>query len=264
MISLCFLLTLQSCKEAGSNLSEPVLNLKGLAILEGSSSSIQYSPKGNFIHVKLPDSGLWQYLVLKESNQFIGFKLFFSDEDEKRSLLYDNLSFGEYQIEYISELRDTIIEKLEFNKSIELEFPQKLNEFYNQIGLEELKNSSFRRNDTLQLLYQSYGCFGGSETLVEFLFKDTNEISLRKKDGLGSSLEKNTDWVYIENLRIKESLNQFISKSKNLVHSELDLCSSDMIYTFRKKHTNSIAVINDKSCELIEDIEHILYPKQSY
>ncbi|WP_405571217.1 hypothetical protein [Winogradskyella sp. Asnod2-B02-A] len=262
MISLCFLLMLQSCKKAENNLIEPALKIKGLAILEGSSSSIQYSPKGNFIHVKLPDSGLWQYIVLKKANQFIDFKLFFSDEDEKRSLLYDNLSFGEYQIEYISQLRDTIVDKLEFNKSIELDFPQKLNEFYNNISLKELKNISLKKNDTLQLLYRHNGCFGASETLVEFLFKDIDEISLRKKNVLGSTLMTNKDWVYIENTSIKESLNQFILKSKTLVYSNLDLCTSDINYTFRKKHTNTIAVINDKSCELIEEIERVLNPRK--
>jgi hypothetical protein len=257
IIIVCFIISFLSCKK-----SDSVSGIEGLAFIEGSSSIVNYSPKGYFIHTKLPDSGIWQYMILKKSNRLIDFKLFFVDEGDKSSLLYDNLSLGEYQIEYISELRDTIKESLELRKSVELKLSNRLNKFYNEVNVKDLGIENLLQNDTLQLLYQNYGCFGGSETLIEFIFSNSDNIVLRKIDlSLTSIKEPKHEWMYVENKNLKENLNDFIFKAKSINKTDLDLCTSSMKYFFRIKNSRTISIINDESCMLMKEIEKILYPK---
>ncbi|MBU2929034.1 hypothetical protein [Winogradskyella psychrotolerans] len=270
LYQIIILLTLVLClscnggkvEETNTSLNHELENIKGVAFLKGSSLPTKYTPKGNFIHVRPPDSGIWQYMILKKSNRKIEYKLFFPDDDDKRTLLYDNLALGEYHIEYISELRDTIKEKLVLRHNIELKFPEKLNEVYDEVNIQDLEIENLTQKDTLELLYQEYGCFGGSETLIEFIFNSEDEIILRKMDmSLDSSGKLENKWIYLESDNLKYDLNNFVQKAKNLKTSNLDLCTSSMFYIFRTKNTKLISIIEDESCQLMNEINKIIYPK---
>ncbi len=259
IIILCLVLSFLSCKKSAAHIkyiTVPNDRIIGQAIIGESLRSVDYSPKGKFIKVIYPDSGLWKRIKIKGSNKILSSKLFFDDNDLIRSNIYDDLHYGEYQISYVSSFNDTIDEKLSFYDNIELMLPKKLSKFYSEVSIDDLYINNLKQNDTLQLLYQNYGCFGNSETLTEFIYTD-HKIIQRLYE------KSNNNWIYVANKHIKQNLISFVSKAKKLNKRNVDLCSSDEMYIFRKKNTNKISIINDKSCELIEDIEHILYPKQS-
>jgi hypothetical protein len=260
----CLIISIQSCKKSPNNInviSIPNDSIKGLAFIGESKSSVNYSPKGNFIQVIKPDSGFWKNMVMSKSNQIVDSKLFFHDDDIKVSFIYDSLNEGEYNLKFISGLKDTIAEKLNFKKSIELTFPKKLNEFYKEVGIRELEIDNLKVGDTLQLLYQRIGCFGGAEWLIEFNSTDNDRTNLRKMiTGYRSVDEPEHEWIHPVNENVKERLSNFIFKVKNLTKSELDLCSSFSKYTFRVKGSNTIYIVEDNSCELFGEMDRLLDP----
>jgi len=262
VIVLSVFISFQSCQKSSSNISIPNKNLQGQAIIGNSNKSVNYSPKGNFIQVIKPDSGIWKNLILKTNKKEIEPKLFFHNDDITVSLIYDNLNLGEYQLKYISELKDTIKEKLNFKQSIKLEFPNKLNEIYQEVDIQDLDIKKLKTKDTLQLLYQNYGCFGGSESLLEFTINENNDINYKLKFDRPKSIELSNELlVNSKNLDVREELINLISKAGDLVKTDLDLCTSDKNYIFRIKGTNIISVVVDKSCELDDEIEGILSKK---
>lgn len=234
-------------------------NIKGQAIIGNSNSSVNYSPKGKFIQIIKPDSGIWKNLILKQKNKEIEPKIFFLNDDVTVSILYDRLNLGEYELKYISELNDTIKEKLNLKNSIKIEFPDKLNKFYTELNIKNLDINNLKASDTLQLLYQSYGCFGGSESLIEFIIRENNDINYRLQiDGLPTIKESGDLWTNSNDLDIRKELANFITKAGNLVKTDFDLCSSDMNYIFRIKGTNIISIVEDKSCQLSDEIDELL------
>ena len=158
-------------------------------------------------------------------------------------------------------MKDTIEEKLNFNKSIELTFPKKLNEIYKEVEIRDLEINNLKVSDTLQLLYQNHGCFGGDEWLIEFSSTDNDITNLRKMiTGIGSINEPENQWIYPVKKNIKTRLINFVFKVKNLTKSDLDLCSSDNKYTFRIKGSNTIYIVEDNSCELTGEIYRLVDP----
>jgi hypothetical protein len=265
VIILSFFISFQSCEKSSSNISSVSIqndSVKGQAIIGNSNSSVNYSPKGKFIQIIKPENGIWQNVILKKNNKEIEPKVFFHHDDITVSFLYDKLNIGDYELKYISELKDTIKEKLNFKKNIKLEFPNKLSEFYKEVEIQDLDIKNLKSSDTLQLLYQNYGCFGGSETLIEFLIKENNHINYRLKiDGLTSSEVQGKEWIHSNNLDLREELTNFITSAKNLIKTDLDLCTSDMNYIFRIKGTNIISIVEDKSCQLSDEIEELINKK---
>lgn len=258
-IILCFLIFFQSCKDSSNNILIPNKNIHGQAIVGNSNSSVNYTPKGKFIQIIKPDSGIWKNVILKKNNEEIEPKLFFHDDDTTINLLYDKLSLGDYKLKYVSGLNDTIKEKLTFKESIKLEFPKKLNKFYQKLEIQDLNIKNLKVRDTLQLLYQSFGCFGGSESLIEFSITDDNEVNCRLKTDRYKRVGKSEEvWLILNGFDVQKELANFIDKAENLVKTDLDLCTSEMKYIFRIKGTNIITVVEDKSCELSDEIEQII------
>lgn len=260
---LCLLFSFQSCKKLSNEnisiISIPNDSIKGQTFIGESNSSVKYSPKGKFIQVIKPDSGIWTNMIIKKSNQEINSKLFFHDDDITVSILFDNLRYGEYQLKFISDFKDTIDEKLDFDKNVELKFPTKLNDFYNEKDIKFLNISELNKNDTLQLLYKDFNSFGGSVTLIEFISNKNNETNFRKKlSGLRYEDEPEDEWIYSKKVNIKENLKEFVSDIKKLNANDKNHCSSQTEYIFRVKGEKDIYRIRDKSCKLINELSELI------
>lgn len=260
---LCLLFSFQSCKKiSNDNISIISIsndNIKGRAFIGENNKSVKYSPKGNFIQVIKPSSGIWTNLTIEKSNQEINSKLFFHDDDINVSIIYDSLSFGEYNLKFVSDLKDTISEKLNFQKSIKLRFPNKLQEFYKEKNIKHLNIDKLNKNDTLQVLYKDYGCFGGSKKLIEFITNENNEITFRKKiNGVRYEDEPEDEWIYSKKKNVKESLKKFVTNIKKIDKNDENYCSSQIDYVFRIKGQNKIYWVKDKSCEFNNQISEII------
>ncbi|MFD2890705.1 hypothetical protein ACFS5J_01590 [Flavobacterium chuncheonense] len=250
--------SLQFCIKKSDNyisiISVPNDSIRGQAFIGKKNSSVIYTPKGNFIQVIQPDSGIWRNLIIKKSNNEIKSKLFFHDDNVNVSLIYDSLKKGNYELYFISDLKDTISKAINFEKNIELKFPVEINDFYSIRNLKYLNIDKLNKNDTLQLFYKKVGCFNGSLKLIEFINNEQNEFSFRRKN-LTFTLEEdsNEPWVYSKSENIKNDLNEFLSTMKNLDVKEINYCSAQIDYIFRIKGEKTIYWGKDNACELIED-----------
>ncbi|MFK7833523.1 MAG: hypothetical protein AB8B52_09615 [Winogradskyella sp.] len=209
-----------------------------------------------------PDSGMWKNLIIEKSKQEINSKLFFHDDDINVSIIYDSLSFGEYNLKFVSDLKDTISEKLNFEKNVELKFPNKLKEFYKEKEIEDLNIEKLTKIDTLQVLYKNFGCFGGSGKLIEFITNENNEITLRKKiDGLRYEDEPEDEWIYSKKENVKEELKEFVSNVKKLDKNDKNYCSFQIEYIFRIKGKNTIYWVKDKPCKYMDELSELIKTK---
>lgn len=256
---LCLLLSFQSCENLSNEnisiISIPNDSIQGQAFIGENNISVKYSPQGNFIQVIESDSKIWNNLIIEKSNQKIDSKLFFHDDDINVSRIYDSLSFGEYNLKFVSGFNDTITGKLNFEKNIELKFPNKLKEFYNEKEIKNLNIKKLTKNDTLQVLYKELGCFGASTKLIEFITNENNKITLRKKI---NRLRNEGEWIYSEKKDVKEELMEFVANIKNLDKNDKTYCSSKLDYIFRIKGTNTIYWVKDNPCKYLDEFYELI------
>jgi len=260
---LSLLLSFQSCRKLSTQniriISIPNDSIKGRAFIGERTTAINYSPKGNFIRLLKPGFGIWTKLIIEKSNLEIQSKLFFTDDNIKVSHIYDSLSFGEYNLKFVSDLQDTIYKKLNFQKNIELRFPNTLQEFYIKKDITYLNIHKLTKNDTLQLLYKNFGCFGSSVNLIEFITNENNEITLRKKiNGDRYEDEPEDEWIYSKKKNVKEAFEKFVNNIRNIAKNNENFCSSQIEYIFRIKGTNNIYWVTDVSCEFSNEISEII------
>ncbi len=255
----CFLF---SCKKENDyiiEITKPNDSIKGLVFGNDNGESIGYSPKGTFILSEYNYSGIWREIFIKKSKELIEPKLFYHDDLDKVSYLQDSLSLGNYEIKYVSCLKDTIREKLLLNNSIKLKFSKKLSAYYEKISIKKFEINNLRSKDTLQFLYEDYGCFGGGSILIEFIIDENSNMSMRKLGGgMFSEVEKGNKWSYLKMNNAEEKLQKLFFKVKNIVNKESDYCSSKVKYSFRKKGTNKIAIVENKSCKSIHELSRFL------
>lgn len=211
-------------------------------------SLIEYSPKGKFIFTASRYKEIWKEILIESSDKLIKEKIFFHKENfDSISYLYDNLKQGSYMIKYISCFKDTLKEKLDFNRNIALNFPKRLDTHYKKIPIRDFKIERFESNDTLQVFFQSFGCFGGGTILYEFITNENSNIKTRRfVKGLGT--KKENEWEDIKVKNVEKKIRSFHLKIKEIVFDEADYCSSEIKYIFRKKSTNQIAIFEDKKC----------------
>ena len=265
-LALC--LSFNSCNDSSDKnmalISVPNDSIKGQAFIGNSTRTIDYVPKGNFIQAIKPDSGIWTNLIIKTSNKTLASKLFFSDHsDSYVSLLYDSLGKGHYELKYVSELKDTISESLNFEHNIELRFPSKINDFYKVKHIGELDVERLTKNDTLQLLFKNHGCFGSSDKLIEFITNENKNITFRKKiSGLRYEDEPEDEWIYSKKGNARDPLIEFVSNIKTLSKNNKQYCSSQIEYIFRIKGTHTIYRVKDKSCKFSDQISEIINTRQ--
>ena len=259
-LSILSLLLFLSCnKLSESNISLitiPNDSINGQAFIGESSKSVSYSPKGKFIQLTEPNSGIWSNLIIQKSNQEIKSKVFFEDDDNRLTKIFDSLNVGNYDLKYISDLNDTVVEKLSFEKNIKLTFPKSLNEFYIEKSIKEFDFNNFNVNDTLQLLYRNFGCFGGSMTNIEFT-RINNELIFRKKIN-GQTNEIENKWIYSKTTDLENKLVKFITNIKEIDINDDNYCSSQIDYIFRIKGSNKIYWSKDKNCKYIDEISELL------
>lgn len=266
LIGFLFLLcSFQSCEKLSNEnisiISIPNDSLKGQAFIGESSSSVKYSPKGNFIQVLKPKSGIWSNLIIEKSNRKINSKSFSTEKgfDINISFLYDSLTFGNYKLKYISDFKDTITEELNFQQNIELRFPNKLKDFYTKKEIQDLNIEKLIKKDTLQIVFKNLGCFGGSINLIEFIINENNEMTLRKKiSGERYEDEPEDEWIYSKRINVKKDLKKFVANIKKIKNDNENYCSSQVEYIFRIKGKNSIYWVKDKSCEYKRELYELI------
>ena len=174
----------------------PSDTLYGNLYIGENSSLTKYSPNGYYIQAIKPKYGIWQRLQINNTEKKIEPDIFFHEDRVNHSYIYDSLTVGLYNVKYLSELNDTIEQIIDFNQSIRLEFPAKLEKYYKKKKIKDFEMGMFSKNDTLQFLFLNKGCFGGSPpTLIEFFFNKKNEIVYKEKIIDESGFQT---WLYSE------------------------------------------------------------------
>ena len=212
--------------------------VKGQAILYGENSSVEYSPKKSFIEVIPSGLRLWSDVQILQGNKKINPKEFYY-EDNKMTFLYDSLTNGIYQMEFISHFNDKVIKTVNLLNRKIIEFPLELDDYYSEISFEEFSLKEFKSKDTLQLLFQHFGCFSFDHQLIEYNFDEEN-TTVRVQKWKNNWKELNLDEPI-------DSLKSLILQGKE--YNGITGCSNNDFYTFRKKGTNKIARIEDGSCQ---------------
>lgn len=253
--SILIIALLQSCDRISDNnirrITVPNECVVGLSFIGGSNSSDEYS-RGNFIKIPINHNDVWQNVLLNKADTNLYAKDFIIVDSftPEYSLLFDSLSYGNYKLNYISVLEDTIVNSIDFKYNIEIHTPKSIKNYYktkNASDMTELLNIS--KNDTLQIYNSDIGCFGGTLILYEF-YKDKNDkILFRKKVKAGGYYnEPNDEWIYY-NADVSIKLLEFLKylKEKNLV--EQKLCSSgNLEYIARLKSSNEVFYLKDHQC----------------
>lgn len=257
LLSILTLLT--SCNNySNQNIKviSPSETLYGDLYIGENSSPTKYSPNGYYIQAIKPEYGIWQRLQINNNEKQIEPDIFFHEDRVNHTYIYDSLTVGQYNVKYFSELNDTIEQIIDFNQSIRLEFPAKLERYYKKKKIKDFEIEMFSKNDTLQFLFLNKGCFGGvPPTLLEFYFNHKNEIVFRKQIINESGSQT---WLYSENYDYKENLISFLNSLKGLDENDENFCSSEDDYIFRKKGTNIIYCLKDKSCRLMRAISKLM------
>ncbi len=237
----------------------PSETLYGDLYIGENSSPTKYSPSGYYIQAIKLEYGIWQRLQINNNEKQIQPDIFFHNDKISHSYIYDSLTVGLYNVKYLSELNDTIEQTINFNQSIRLEFPSKLEKYYKKKKIKDFEMDMFSKNDTLQFLFLNKGCFGGSPpTLLEFFFNQKNEIVYKERITNESGFQT---WLYSENSDYKENLTNFINSLKELDENDENLCSSENDYVFRIKRSNTIYCLKDKSCRLMRAISKLMKNK---
>lgn len=247
---------LQSCDRISDNnisrITVPNECIVGLSFIGGSNSSDEYYPRGNFIKIPIDQNGVWQNVLLNklDTNLYSKDFIVFDDSIPEYSLLFDSLSFGNYKLNYISVLEDTIVKNIDFKYNIEVHIPKSIKNYYktkNAIDMTEILSMS--SNDTLQIYNTNIGCFGGSLILYEFFKNKDDKISFRKKVKAGGNYnEPNDQWIYY-NTDVSKKLVEFLQYIKEENEIEQRPCASGNIeYIARLKSRNEVFYLKDYQC----------------
>ena len=259
IILLFFLTTMISCNNiSNSNISLitiPNDSIKGQAIFGEFGSSVPYTPKGKYIQITEPYSGLWRKVIVKNSGKEIKFKTFFNDLDNSVSKIYDSLKYEQYKLKYISDLNDTVVQKVNLTASVDLKFPNELNDYYSVESIAKLDLESLKTNDTLKLLDRYSGCFGGSITHMEFIKANTEKIIFRKR--LKNEKSQN-NWSWSKVSFEYNNLKELINITKEIDFKDIDNCSNRSDYIFRINNNRTIYWVEDNSCEFDKEITRLL------
>ncbi len=243
-IAIIFFVQLQfilfSCETSDHKINySPIENIaiKGQVFLGEEDTSFLYTPKGLYIKIIHPDLEYWKAHKVFWFDKELKRKEFFED-DEKIRLLYDSLEVGEYKIQYLSYLNDTVEQILFLERPIELEFPSNLKSYYDKISIGRFFRNGYNSKDTIQLLYQQFSCFSFEHKLVEFLPYNNSTI-IRVSDWRG-------EWEYLEIENPLKIFKEFLIQSENLKKTS---CTTFDYYTIRKRGNKKIGIIKDSSCE---------------
>lgn len=210
--------------------------IKGQTFLDGNNTSEEYSPSGSFIEIVPSRLRFWKGVQLFQNKKEFIQKEFFTEKGT--TILFDSLNNGEYQIKFISHFNDEKEEKILLEDSLKKEFPIELEDYYEINEFDEFSLEQLNSNDTLQILYQYFGCFSFEHNLIEYVFEESN-TKVRVADWANNWKE-----VKIENPI--DILNKLIKEGKEL--NGIEGCSNYDYYTFRKKGENILSIIEDGSC----------------
>lgn len=212
-------------------------DMKGQTFLNGNSRSEDYSPRGSFIQVIPSELRFWQDVRLFQRGREFYPKQFFIGDDTR--FLYDSLTNGEYQIKFISHLNDEIVEKVNLINREKIKFPMELGEYYSEIEFKDFSLDKLESKDTLQLLFQHFGCFSFDYQLIEFVF---NEEKAKTR-----IMRRRRKWEELDLIDPIDSLRKFVSQGRKV--NGITGCSNYDIYTLRIKGSNEISKIEDGSCK---------------
>lgn len=210
---------------------------KGQTFLNGNNTSEDYYPKGSFIEVVPSGLRLWKDVRLFQDDKEFNPKPFYLEDE--MTILYDSLTNGEYQIKFISHFNDEIEKKISLVDSLKIKFPEDLKEYYSEISFNDFSVKELNPKDTLQILFQHFGCFSSDHQLIEYEFG--------KRDTKVKVADWGNNWEELNLNEPIDSLNKLIKEGRK--YNGITGCSNYDIYTFRKKGKNEIARIEDGSCE---------------
>lgn len=222
-----------------------------------------YSPKGNFMLALTPKEGFWRNIELtsldykKSSKEFL---MYDGYTFPKSYMLFDSLHYGNYDLKFISFLKDTVTKKIDFKKNIKITYPNSLNTFYNKLDIKSIPDiNKMSKTDTLQIHNIIYGCFGGAQYLVEFYMNNNNKINFRKKYMYGGYRnEPINEWMYSQN-EVEDQLDTFINYLKDIEGKYLGPCSSTTLeYLMRYKNSNDVFFVKDNNCGDIVNLSDLI------
>ncbi|EDM43917.1 hypothetical protein SCB49_10005 [unidentified eubacterium SCB49] len=247
---------LQSCSQISNSninlLTVPNDSIVGIAFVGESNHTVEYSPKGNFIQIPFDYNDYWHEVELSRFNTKIDSKEFikFKDERPEHFLMFDSLNIGDYKLNFISILEDTIIKKLAFKSNIELRIPNSIQNYYNKKDISSFPEiSEIFKLDTLQIYNANFDCFGGSIILYEFYNNETDGYVYRKKQKAGGYDNESVDeWIY-HNKDVKDNLTMFVDYliDKNEKHTR-PCPSGNIEFIFRLKSSNEVFLAKDYYC----------------
>lgn len=210
--------------------------INGQTFLNGNYTSEDYSPRGSFIEVVPSKHRFWTDIILSQNKKKIIPKRFFVEE--KTTFLFDSLTNGEYHLKFISHLNDEVNKKILLNEKLKIEFPDELENYYELNEFDEFSIKQINLNDTLQILYQHFGCYSFDHKLIEYILGESM-TTVRVADWAN-----NWEEVKIENPI--DTLDKLIKDGKKF--NGIEGCSNNDFYTFRIKGKNKIFIIQDGSC----------------
>lgn len=219
-------------------------DIKGQAFLSGKHVSEEYSPKGSFVEIIPSQYPLWTRVRLFQQGKEVSPKRFFVQESS--TLLFDSLTNGEYQLQFTSHLEDKVTLSFILNERAKKEYPKSLATYYTQLNLNDLALDNLSQDDTLQILYQHFGCFSFEHELMEITPNIGNSTFMVK----AAKYWKNWDLINWESIHSNLPLStfqQFLKEGKTF--NGVTGCSNADYYTLRIKGKNQIATIQDRSCD---------------
>lgn len=210
--------------------------INGQTFLNGNNTSENYSPVGSFIQINPSQHRFWKDVHLVQNKKEIMPKEFWVEDDI--TFLFDSLINGEYQLKFTSHFNDEIIENVVLNKRLKIEFPAELGNYFELSKFDEFSIERIGLNDTLQILYQHFGCFSFDHKLIEYIFGESKTI-VRIADWAN-------DWKEVIIKNPIDKLSKLIKEGKEF--NGIEGCSNTDYYSFRIKGENEIAIIEDGSC----------------
>ena len=196
------------------------------------------TPRGNYIEVTSSSMKYWLEVRLFQGDKQIPSNTYF-DNELGIITFFDNLENGNYQVKFISQFDDELVENISFEKYKRITFPAHLKNYYTEHNFNDFSLKNFKKGDTLQISYWHFGCFSHDRKLIEYSFLE-NGVTARVKN-----FEEN--WKPLGVKAPLDSLNKFIPLGKK--YNGSCCCTSNDFYAFKKKGNTNISYFQDGSCK---------------
>jgi hypothetical protein len=155
------------------------------------------------------------------------------------TMLFNKLPRGSYHLFYTSVFGDSFTDTVNLNRNRKISYPDDLVNYYTKTDIDDFSADELASGDTLQIFYETSGCFHAYEQLFQFVF-NTSDSTFRE-------FQTNVFKTEIVGSFSMSNFRKFISQGKNY-HGRMG-CTTVENYTLRIKGKRKIALINDGSCK---------------